>query len=101
MDRVVKLTNTIEYAGQTYTELTFSREMRMKDMFAMDDHEGPTARTAALYSSMAGVPFEVIAELTNADMANAAQAVAAFSGKLSEDDSDLEAGQSENDGTSS
>ncbi|WIJ24993.1 phage tail assembly protein [Devosia sp. RR2S18] len=79
----VTLTNPIDHMGQTYTELTFTREMRMKDLFVMDEHKGGSMRTAALYASMANVPFEVISELTNEDMGAAAQAVAAFSGKPS------------------
>ncbi|MDP2779840.1 phage tail assembly protein [Devosia sp.] len=79
----ITLTKPILHNGQSYSELAFSREMQMRDMFAMDEHEGQTRRTAALYASMADVPFEVIAQLNTAEMALAAQAVAAVSGKLS------------------
>ncbi len=81
--QVVKLAKAIEYNGVTYSELTFTREMQMRDMFAMDDQQGGTRRTCALYASMAGVPFEVVSQITNADMAGAAQAVAVLSGKPS------------------
>lgn len=81
--QIVTLTKAIEHNGTTYTELTFTREMQMRDMFAMDDQVGGTRRTCALYASMAGVPFDVVAQITNADMAGAARAVAALSGKPS------------------
>lgn len=81
--QTVKLSKPIEHGGETYTQLVFTREMQMRDMFAMDDQQGGTRRTCALYASMAGVPFDVVAQFTNADMAKAAQAVAVLSGKPS------------------
>src|SRR5690606_36737373 len=81
--QTVKLSRPIVHDGITYQELVFAREMQMRDMFAMDDQQGGTRRTCALYASMAGVPFDVVAQFTNADMAGAARAVAVLSGKPS------------------
>jgi Phage tail assembly chaperone proteins, E, or 41 or 14 len=81
--QILTLTKPITHNETTYTELVFTREMQMRDMFAMDDQQGGTRRTCALYASMAGVPFDVVAQFTNGDMAGAARAVAALSGKPS------------------
>lgn len=68
-------------AQQTFKELTFSRQMKGKDLLAMDAVSGELRKSFALYASMAGVPIFVFEEMGVDDFSDMALAVAPLMGK--------------------
>lgn len=76
----VKLETPISFNGETFTELTF-RKMKVKDLVAGDLIEGETAKSLAIYGSMAAVAAEVIAELEVDDFEALGDKVAPLMGK--------------------
>jgi hypothetical protein len=73
--KTLKLTEPVEFAGQTYTQLTF-RKLKVKHMLEVnwDSMNNPIERYAALASASAGVDLGVIHELDMEDF-DAVQAV--------------------------
>lgn len=80
---VVTLSEPITHGKVTYSELTFARRMKGKDMIAMDAVQGGMRKTYALYASMSEVPFAVFTEMDTDDLELVAQAVAGLTGKSS------------------
>ena len=85
---VVPLSEPVQHGKETYTELTFARTMRGKDMVAMDAVQGGMRKTYALYASLAGVPMQVFLEMETDDLEKVAQVVAGLTGKSSKETED-------------
>ena len=65
----------------TYNSLTFSRDLRTKDMVAMDTQTGDMRKSLAMYASMSGTPLPVLMELSPDDFNDMVLAVAPLMGK--------------------
>lgn len=76
----VKLTDSVTVNGKTYTEITFTRKLKGKDMVAADSVKGEVLKGHALYASLAGVPLPVIEELNVDDLEVIAEAALPFLG---------------------
>lgn len=66
--KTIKLNEPVEFAGQTYTTLTF-RKLKVKHMLDInwDEIKGPIDQYAALASASSGVDLGVIHELEMED----------------------------------
>ncbi len=84
MDNTVfTLSKPIEYGGKAYATLIM-REMRVKDLAAMDLVKGGVNRTIAMYASICDVPFLAFREMQGDDYAKFLEAVQPFLGVLGE-----------------
>lgn len=77
----VPLAETISVGKETFTEITFTRTTRGKDLVAMDAVQGDVRKSFALFASMAGVPIQVFLEMSTDDYEAVASAVAPLMGK--------------------
>lgn len=74
-------TEPLEYAGKTYTELTFKRP-KVGSLAAMDAATGDVERTLAFLASLAGVPLPVLHELDLADLERISREIAPLTGEI-------------------
>ncbi|WP_279110867.1 phage tail assembly protein [Bartonella apis] len=80
----VKLSEPITVNGKTYTEITFTRKLKGKDMLAMDAVKGEMHQQYALLASLLDVPIPVISEINVDDLAAVMEAAAPFLGKFAQ-----------------
>lgn len=78
---VITLSEPVIAGKETYKDLTFARELKTKDLVAMDAVQGQMRKTLAMYASMSGVPFGALMELSTDDFEAVALAVAPLMGK--------------------
>ncbi|WP_298981585.1 phage tail assembly protein [uncultured Roseibium sp.] len=60
---VIALSEAVSVNDVDYTELTFKRKRKVRDLLAADAHTGQLNKVNAVYASMAGVPIDVILDL--------------------------------------
>lgn len=81
MDKVeIALTTPVSFNGATFERLTM-RKMKVKDLVAGDLATGDTAKTIAIFASMANVPIQVIEELDMDDFEQLSREAAPLMGK--------------------
>lgn len=77
----VPLADPVTVGKDAYSEITFTRTTRGKDLVAMDAVQGDVRKSFALFASMAGVPIQVFLEMSTDDYEAVASAVAPLMGK--------------------
>lgn len=81
-DATYKLKNPVAVHNKTYSEITFTRPLRVKDYAAADTFEGATKKTAAILSSMCDIPIQVFTNMDFDDWMDIQEYAAPFMGKL-------------------